>query len=224
MALLSGMKVKMPEWPVVAGPQFKSKSALTRRIPSLFTASQTLCSLPRFASYRASSFDAGKDSDGGRLNRARFSERRRRSRRVQVDSIAFVGRTFLIGVLVVPAPVHASRSGFCFGVVSPWNCRTNDVRTDRTSLADSMQTMGLMTSGATTFLPKGPSLATERRILVVGVMRAEVAEAVESNYLPLARPRSTANHRPFNLPRFASFPASNLDAGEKAKSRRLNSG
>lgn len=61
MALLSGMKVKMPDSPVVAGKQFKSTSALTRRIPSLFTASQALCSLPRFASYRASSFDAWQE-------------------------------------------------------------------------------------------------------------------------------------------------------------------
>ena len=41
-----------------------------------------------------------------------------------------------------------------------------------------MRTMGFMTNGATTFMPAGLSLATERRILIVGVMRAEVAEAV----------------------------------------------
>ena len=87
-----------------------------------------------------------------------------------------------------------------------------------------MQTMGFMTNGAPTFLPTGPSLATERRILIVVVMRAEVAEAVESNCLPLARPRSTADHRPFNLRRFASFLSSNFDARENADRRRLHRG
>ena len=68
MALLSGMKVKMPKSPVVAGKQFKSTSALTRRIPSLFTASQALCNLHRSACYPASRFDAWEKADRKRLD------------------------------------------------------------------------------------------------------------------------------------------------------------
>lgn len=69
MALLSGMKVKMPESPVVAGKQFKSTSALTRRNPSLFTASQALCNLPRFVSCPPSRFDAWQEPERSGLNR-----------------------------------------------------------------------------------------------------------------------------------------------------------
>ena len=93
----------------------------------------------------------------------------------------------------------------------------------RTSRAGSTQTTASPTRGLTTSTQMGPSLATEGRILIVGVMRAEVAEAVESNCLPLARPRSTAGHLLCNPRLFAFFRASKFDAREESDGRRLNS-
>ena len=74
--------------------------------------------------------------------------------------------------------------------------------------------MGIMTNGETTFLPTGPSFATEGRILIVWVMRAQVAQEVESNCLPLARPRSLGAPLSCNLLHFGPWLASSFDASK----------